>query len=114
MERRLRVRVIKDATPLYFACQEGHLPVVTFLINKGANLEASEIDGSRPLHISASQGHLEVVKAMIAKGAGMNALLTNTGQSALGLARRKNHTTIVTYLRSLGAVDDGIGLPVVA
>jgi len=57
------------------------------------------------LHISAYQGHLEIVKALIAKGAFMNAL-SNTGQSALGLARRKNCTATVTYLRSLGAVDD--------
>jgi hypothetical protein len=99
--------------PLHVACVLGHLPIVTFLINNGANIEASATNGFRPLHNAAWNGHLEIVEALIAKGADMNAL-TNTGQSALGWARRKNRTTTVTYLRSLGAVDDGIVLPVVA
>jgi ankyrin repeat protein len=63
--------------------KRGHLPVVNLLINKGANIEASSVDGWRPLHTAASNGHLEIVKALIAKGADMNAL-TNDGQSALG------------------------------
>jgi ankyrin repeat protein len=58
------------------------------------------------LHFAARYGHLEIVKALIAKGADMNAL-TNDGASALGWARRRNHTNIVTFLQSRGAVDDG-------
>ena len=37
----------------------------------------------------------------------MNAL-TNAGESALGDARRYNHPEVLEFLRSLGAVDDGI------
>jgi ankyrin repeat protein len=61
---------------------------------------------NRPLHIAASDGHLEIVKALIAAGADMNAL-ENYGRSALGIARRKNHTKIVDFLRNRGAIDDG-------
>jgi ankyrin repeat protein len=65
-------------------------------------------NGERPLHVAASFGHLEVVKFLIAKGADMNAL-ANDGTSALGWARRKNHPDVVTFLRSLGAIDrDGL------
>jgi len=103
----------RDATPLYCACQEGHLPVVNLLINKGANIEAMNINGWRPLYAAAWNGHLEIVKALIAKGADMNAR-TNDGSSALGVARRYNKPKVVAFLRSLGAVDDGIDLPVVA
>ena len=59
------------------------------------------------MHSAAQYGHLEIVKALIAKGADMNAL-TNDGRSALGWARRKNHTKIVTFLSSRRAVDDGM------
>jgi ankyrin repeat protein len=62
------------------------------------------------LHSAAHYGYLEIVKALIAKGADMNAL-SNTGASALGVARRKNHTAIVKYLQRRGAVDDGINWP---
>jgi hypothetical protein len=93
--------------PLHIACQGGHLPVVNLLINKGANLDASGDHGWRPLHIAACNGHLEIFKALIAKGADMNALTSN-GQSALGIARLKNRHKIVDFLRTRGAIDDGI------
>jgi hypothetical protein len=34
--------------------------------------------------------------------------LSNAGRSTLGVARRKNHPAIVTFLQSRGAVDDGM------
>jgi len=50
---------------------------------------------------------LEIVKALIARHVVMNAF-TNDGETALGIARRKKHPSIVSYLQSLGAVDDGM------
>jgi hypothetical protein len=96
-------------SPLHFACHEGHLSVVSLLIARGAEVEASDADGNgwRPLHIAAYQGHLVIVKALIARHVDMNAL-TNNGRTALGCARRKKHPTIISYLQSLGAIDDGI------
>jgi ankyrin repeat protein len=65
-------------------------------------------NGERPLHVAASFGHLEVVEFLIAKGVDMNAL-ANDGTSVLGWARRKHHPGVVTFLRSLGAIDhDGL------
>jgi ankyrin repeat protein len=94
--------------PLIIACQEGHLSVVKLLIDKGANFEASRVNnGWRPLHTAPYQGHLEIVKALIAKGADMNGRMNN-GESALGYARRRNHPAIVDFLRTRGAIDDGM------
>jgi ankyrin repeat protein len=36
-------------TPLHFAAQHGHIPVVEYLIRKGANVNASKC-GASPLH----------------------------------------------------------------
>jgi ankyrin repeat protein len=63
------------------------------------------MNGFRPLHIAAYYGHLEIVKALIARHVDMNAV-TNDGQTALGVARRKKYPSIVSYLQSLGAIDD--------
>jgi ankyrin repeat protein len=95
------------ATPLYYACHNGHLSVVSLLIDRGADVEASNIRGFRPLHIAALQGHLKIVKALIARHVDMNAF-TNDGRTALGIARREKHPSIISYLQSLGAIDDGI------
>ena len=94
-------------TPLLSACQEDHLSVVSLFIDRGADIEASDIDGWRPLYIAAQRGHLEIVKALIARHVDMNAL-SNDGETALGIARREKHASIISYLQSLGAVDDGI------
>jgi ankyrin repeat protein len=97
-----------DYTPLLCACLEGQLSVINLLIDRGADVEASNMYGFRPLHIAARYDHLKIVKALIARHVDMNAPLTNDGWTALGIARREKHASIISYLQSLGALDDGI------
>jgi ankyrin repeat protein len=94
------------ATPVYFAAASNNIAVVNLLINRGANIEAKDVSGFTPLHIAAFHGRLNSVKFLIAKGADMNAL-TNDDSSALGIARRNEHTEIDEFFRSVGAFDDG-------
>lgn len=50
------------ATPLYLACQEGHLHVVEHLVRDcGADVHLRAQDGMTPLHAAAHMGHHELV-----------------------------------------------------
>jgi ankyrin repeat protein len=92
-------------TPLLSACLGGHLSVINLLLDRGADAEASTIRGFRPLHIAAQYDHLKVVKALFARHVDMNAL-TNDGRTALEIARFCQYRSIISYLQSLGAIDD--------
>ena len=64
-------------TPLHYAAEEGHRPVVELLIKNGANvnLKDDETDarGETPLHLAAAKGHVPVVELLIKNGANVNA-----------------------------------------
>lgn len=50
------------ATPLYLACQEGHLHLVEYLVNDcGADVHLRAHDGMTCLHAAAHMGHQAVV-----------------------------------------------------
>ena len=48
-------------TPLHFACQFCHLPIVEYLVEKDANIEAKDEDKRTPLHCTCEQCHLLIV-----------------------------------------------------
>ena len=49
----IEVKHVDQRTPLHFACNNGHLPIVQYLIEKGANIE--ELDAQvRPTLYFAS------------------------------------------------------------
>ncbi len=49
-------------TPLIWAAAAGHLEIVKFLVENGANLHAQTCDGYTPLHYANANGHWEVAK----------------------------------------------------
>lgn len=56
------------ATPLYLACQEGHLHVVEYLLKDcGADVHLRAQDGMTPLHAAAHMGHYELVVWLVSK-----------------------------------------------
>ena len=54
-------------TLLHIASQIGNLPLVSYLISKGANKEAVDKNGNTPLHYACLNGHLHVVNYLIEK-----------------------------------------------
>lgn len=56
--RALNKQTHNGATPLYLACQEGHLHIVEFLVKDcKANLNLRTHDGMTVLHAAAQMGH---------------------------------------------------------
>ncbi|CAK9253192.1 unnamed protein product, partial [Sphagnum jensenii] len=56
-------------TPLHRAAEKGHLDVVKYLVEKGADVKAANKYGYTPLHWAASSGKLDIVKYLVEKGA---------------------------------------------
>ena len=64
-------------TPLHYAAEKGHVPVVELLIESGANVnlkdDATDARGETPLHRAAAKGHVPGVELLIKNGANVNA-----------------------------------------
>lgn len=55
-------RTCSGASPLYLACQEGHLHLAQFLVKDcGADVRLRALDGMSSLHAAAARGHYSLV-----------------------------------------------------
>jgi len=87
---------------LHKACRVGDLEVATFLVNKGADVNAKASAGNTPLTYALQHGHAEVVRLLVANGADVNAKNAN-GQTPLGRAIRMDDKAAVELLVANGA-----------
>ena len=55
-------------SPLHIASQLGHIPMVNFLIDHGADSDLTDAQGNSALHYASAYGHLEVIKALLEAG----------------------------------------------
>ncbi|XP_026868349.2 ankyrin repeat domain-containing protein 49 [Electrophorus electricus] len=63
-------------TPLHRASYSGHLPVVSALLDRGADLHARTVDGWTPLHSACRWGHTAIASCLLRRGAEVNAMTT--------------------------------------
>jgi ankyrin repeat protein len=59
-------------TPLHLASGKGHIEIVEFLLNHGADTELENIHGQRPLCLAAKFGRYETIKTLLEHGAAVN------------------------------------------
>jgi len=94
-------------TPLYMAAYFGHLAIIKYLVDNGADINIQEPRaGWSPLHMAISEGKTDVVEYFINQGINWN-MQTRYGETPLVLAFRKNknnsHLEIIKMLLIVGA-----------
>jgi len=84
-------------TPLHWAAGLGRKEVVALLLEGGANLDPTDIEGLTPLIAAAAGGHNDVVESLLVKGANVNARAKD-GESSLHRATFNGHKDTVALL----------------
>lgn len=54
-------------TPLHIACENGDIHLVETLLNKGADADQKNVQGSTPLNSAIRKSHKETVKLLLSK-----------------------------------------------
>ena len=63
-----------DKTPLHSACAKGHVEIVKYLVDHGAQIEAtSNKKGFTPLHLASQFNHRCIVEFLLENGADASA-----------------------------------------
>ena len=94
-------------TPLRWAAYMGHLPVVQYLCEEGADKEARNRNGMTQLHCAAQQGHLPVVQYLCEQAAGKD-VEDRGGTTPLRWAAAHGHLHVLQYFEGLKWWDDGM------
>jgi len=100
------------ATPLDRAAYNGHLNVVSYLLEKKATVNQARPNGVTPLYLACQNKHKQVVDILIKYSANVNQS-GNNDVSPLFIASQKGHSEIVEILLKHGAIpnfarnDDG-------
>lgn len=59
-------------TPLHLSASLGHLSIIDYLVNHGANVNVKDKKHLTPLHLSAHNGHYRIIEYLINHGADVN------------------------------------------
>ena len=99
-------RDAEGITALMYASYHGQESIVNLLIERGANINASEyVDGRTALMDSSINGQSEMVELLLNRGADINAK-SNTGWTALMWAVERKRNEVVALLVDRGAYLD--------
>jgi hypothetical protein len=97
-----------DTTPLIWAANYNHVEVMRLLLDRGADLEAGDVDGDTALFSGAARGHKEIVDILLSRGADVRTRDINrvtplqeaSSEGHLGVVR-----LLVQHLRGQGLDD---------
>ena len=96
-------KTVSKGTCIHAASHNGHLQIVKFLLDKGADVNCSTYQVRRtPLHVSANNGHTHVVQYLLEHGANVNAK-DDCGYTPLLLGAGNGDLAVVKCLVEHGA-----------
>jgi ankyrin repeat protein len=90
-----------DATPLHDAVGQNHQDVASYLLDKGAQIDAVTKDGLTALHMAAQNGYLPMIELLVARGAAINPLDAK-GWTPTDRASKWDHPEATTWLKAHG------------
>ncbi|KAG7381507.1 Mitogen-activated protein kinase kinase kinase mlk-1 [Phytophthora pseudosyringae] len=102
----LHVADLNGWTPLLFASYGGHVDVVGYLLEHGADVDARDSGGSSSLRFAASEGRMEVVHLLVEVGGARVNQSDGSGWTPLILASWYGHMNVVRFLLEHGAQVD--------
>ena len=91
------------ASPLHFACQEGHETVARFLITQRADVNKTRGDGGGPLFAACQNGFPQLAAILLASNAKLEHGMQRSGTTPLMAACLRGCTETVELLLSAGA-----------
>lgn len=97
------VRLSDGSTPLMSAALLGHVDIVAWLLDQGAEPDAkSEIGGWTALSLAVAEGHLSVVEILGSQQAGLEER-NDYGMTPLLVACNKGQHQVLRHLQAVGA-----------
>ncbi len=67
---------------MHFAALMGHLDIVKYLHNQGANIDVLNCYKESPLYLASSNGHQKIIEYLIENGAEVNKVTDSTFKSS--------------------------------
>jgi uncharacterized protein len=96
--------------PLHYAAEHGLLELIQVLVERGADINALDVDGLTALHLATWKGHQDVVEKLVSLDAAMELHIRKyddyndrTGGTPLHLATMAGHIGIMEVLIDNGA-----------
>lgn len=101
------IRDIDDRTALHYAAEVGCFKCIKYMVEQGANINATSNSGTTALHYAAANGHISLVKYLI--DSGIDAKIRDIqGANALRYAQMNKHRNIAEYLMQKQIIDNEV------
>lgn len=98
----LEFKIDSIFTPLNMASYVGKTDIVKYLLEKGADINTKDREGSTPLQNAAAKGHFDIVKLLVEKGSDVN-YKDDNGVTPIHFGCMSGNVDLVKYLVEKGA-----------